>query len=1688
MLKPDLAKQQLEKWKLKSEDEHRAGNHPQPAQAARLPKPLRAIAYDLLDRDEVGKGFDLLDWQARQPRQDAASIELDALPPSKRLRLFEAFFPRLAPQVELAWQFLKASPFPDGPTRKPFRAPRRAEASRPKRRDWLVSMLHIAGIYQCETLTAPWLATWAPHFGESWYQDEIGKLLAAVIDSGGPKGNEVFDILAQSLRNEHEIGGMGRHVVRALLLSSRADGWELIEKTLLAAQRQEGLRQSILETIDEAHPQAFRRMLHLIQEHALARFSSVVRAVDVWFGYGWNSVSTGTVNATIARVLELLDDQTARQRALDGKDAENAFLALWSIAFEDAHAAIPAAARLLEHAKVEHRFVAATHLSQIGLPETHAALLPALADVDLRVAWCALGGLTGSVISGNCDATGTDLFDRLERLYERLPEKPSPTKPLVWPWTVLSLDRRIITRVMLNVLGDRPPTRLLPYLPSLDPYARKAVIGLLAEQRKWDRLTRSSLLDLAGDAGSDVRQASYTALAKQPLQRGEAEQLEAYLTRTASDLRRGVIGLIAKQKDTDALASADRLLAAKHTLQRLAGLELLRQLAEADRQRKLCHERAASYRASRKQLTQGELTQLAAIDEAGRERITLDNALGLMNPAERSPIVPPRKRRVLFITDAAIACMKNLDDLIHAERETVVSYEANGRRVEAILGTLSYGFPTPDWRTPPEQCKTPFPLRELWEQWHDRRGKELRDADGLELTRACSWACLPEFQWVCSWQAWAARSPEHRLIADTLCGGHNFVKLRYPMLVRDALIWLKYLNPAPNEAASLLDAVETSFALVPAKLHDRLVELATATDLELADEANEPDWREQGPFQFWLKMLHLTSRPPQQLIREWQLLRWRDEPVPGARRERPDLSVLKAAYAAGGATQADWFDQLLGPHFPSHYGSFTFNDLRLMTSLRNQHENEAYFRGCPEIRTLVDRCRDRIVEVEVGRGEEATAATLPALNLGSLFGTDTLLRILTALGKQSFKIESSWAGARRLGRAATLTHLAGITYPRPTDTPVDFSAKLGAAVKGGHISEERVLELAFHAPQWSRFIETYLGWPGFSEGLYWFLAHMKYIGETGDQAAVGAGLTPQQIGVADSWKKPSAWDRLIAERTPLSADERREGAVDVGWFQTTYAELTPKRWDAMAQAARYAASAAAAKTARFLAEVLLGKASRKDLITGIRKRFLKENVRLLGLLPLPQGPKRDAEVAERYRVMLEYRRYAKQLSSMTREGALRAVAIGMENLARTAGYPDPLRLEWAMEADSVKDLARGSVSAKHGGIAVTLEIDDRAQPQLTVSRNGKELKNIPPEIKKKDKNIAALAERVVELKRQSSRMRQSLEQAMCRGDSITSAELVQLSQHALLAPLLTRLVLAGDGVLGYPDKGGKALRDHRGKLEPIKKTETLRIAHSHDLLATGEWDAWQHECFRADRVQPFKQVYRELYVVTKQEKSDGTLSRRYAGQQVNPTQANALWGQRGWNVKDGVWKTFYDLGITAFVGFNDGITTPLEVEGLTIETVQFQERIATQPMKLLAVPPRIFSEVMRDLDLVVSVAHRGEVDPEASASTVEMRGNLLRETCQLLQFKNVRIKQNHALVDGELGQYSVHLGSAVVHKLPGGSLCIVPVHAQHRGRLFLPFADDDPKTAEVISKVLLLARDAEIQDPVILDQLRNRGV
>lgn len=92
-------------------------------------------------------------------------------------------------------------------------------------------------------------------------------------------------------------------------------------------------------------------------------------------------------------------------------------------------------------------------------------------------------------------------------------------------------------------------------------------------------------------------------------------------------------------------------------------------------------------------------------------------------------------------------------------------------------------------------------------------------------------------------------------------------------------------------------------------------------------------------------------------------------------------------------------------------------------------------------------------------------------------------------------------------------------------------------------------------------------------------------------------------------------------------------------------------------------------------------------------------------------------------------------------------------------------------------------------------------------------------------------------------------------------------------------------------------------------------------------------------------------------------------------------------------------------------------------------------------------------------------------------------TLPLFKLKNVTLQKSHALIEGARADYSVHLGSGVVHVQGGAMIGLLPVYSQHKGKLFLPFVDDDPKTSQILSEILLLAEDSKIKDPFILRQI-----
>jgi hypothetical protein len=1628
----------------------------------KLPDKLAAIGRGLLERDAAG--HPIKDWKKRRAAVADANKAMHKLPARDRERLFAAFWPKLARNVEAAWQLCARLPYEVGYERRGFRAPDEPGLAATAREAWFRRLLNELDGYDPDVT---WVAAWAPYLGHGG-SDAVGVLLAAAIDTGGPDGEAVYNVLTESARGEHEVGAMGRHVTRALLVCSKPEAWEFVEKVLLAAQRQEGLRQVILETIDEAHPQAFRRMVRLILDNNLLRFSATVRAVDVWFGLNWDALTPAKLRDALTHFVTYLDDAAARAEALKKATGEPLYLALWAASFEDAPAGVPAAAALLADKKVERRFVAARFLEQLDLPAARKALVPAIDDADLRVALTALEAIT----SEEDEAKKLGLFEPIKRLLPRMPEHGVNLPELVWPWAEVDANVHDVADHLADYRGDRPLAELIPFLKQMSSWRRGRLLEELAKGKHIDGPVRQLLFDCLAERDDWVRRRALEALKKATISEAEAEKVEVLLARKGGP-RHEALNLLKKQPLTAVLASADRLLASKKAPQRLAGLELLRQLVESKKGVAACRERAEKYQTTRKAVDEHEQLQLDAILDIKRVVPTLDDALGLLDRSKMTPPTPPQDRKALLMTPAAVELLTALDNLVakHAETPIRLPDRDEDDPEELLLGNVGWRFPSPAWDANLETERQRLPLREVWEKFFAERPKKTRDKDGFEALRAMVLLDIDEDD-VETWRDEAKKRRWLKPINEALLAGQKQPDLKYHPIVIDLVRWLIRLNPPPGLVDFLLDATETSFALVPAN---------QVGWLPGPKDDDEP-WRELSQFQQWQgeatqyfqHRRHVIPWSPEQVARLYRLLRWRDEPAPGLPRDRADFDLVLHAYEGGAATESDILDHMLGPRENTYWRAF--HALQTMTSRRPPE----ICAQRPELAALAERCRQRVLQVELARGELETAATDAARNLGAVFGLDLLFQLMTLLGKKPFD-------RRTYGdsRATVLSRLIRVCFPQEADTPDAFVARARAAVKAEQLTEERLLELAFFAPQWLPHVSRYFGWQGFEEGVWWFLAHMPG-GREGVVEDDTPGPDDDDFDDDDEDGAPrrlSAWDRILQGRSTLTEEERDEGQVDVGWFHRTFELVGKKRWERLAAAAKFGCDDQSHRKAILLADVLRGKASRRELIAQVRNVRLRESARLLGLLPLARADKREADLTQRYKILQEYRRYARSLSPMSRDDAVRAAEVALENLARTAGYPDRTRLEWAMDAREIADLAAGPVSVTADGVTVTLTLDDQAQPEVSVRRGDKPLKAIPPKVRKVPK-VAELTERKADLRRQASRMRYSLEAMMVRGDVFTGKELVQILAHPQLRPLLSRLVLLGEKGRGFPTPEGRALTDQREKARPIGPEEKLRVAHPFDFLAAGDWSEWQAYCFRTERVQPFKQVFRETYVVTQAERTAGTTSTRYAGHQVNPAQSMALFGARGWSTRDDVTKTFHDAGLIAEVSFRYGGYTPLEVEGRTLEGVSFRRRGDWQELPLEQVPPRLFSEVMRDLDLVVSVAHVGGVDPEASASTVEMRAALLRETCALVGIRNYEVKANHVLIDGKLGKYSVHLGSSSVHRLPGGSVCIIAVPAQHRGRLFLPFADDDPRTAEVLSKVLLLARDHEIQDPTILQQLR----
>ena len=488
-------------------------------------------------------------------------------------------------------------------------------------------------------------------------------------------------------------------------------------------------------------------------------------------------------------------------------------------------------------------------------------------------------------------------------------------------------------------------------------------------------------------------------------------------------------------------------------------------------------------------------------------------------------------------------------------------------------------------------------------------------------------------------------------------------------------------------------------------------------------------------------------------------------------------------------------------------------------------------------------------------------------------------------------------------------------------------------------------------------------------------------------------------------------------------------------------------------------------------------------LAGMLGKLSQEHIRVWGMVPL-----RDtADVRERFDFFKGVGKQASKLFGSERSANVRdAGAAALVQLAHNAGFADVTEMEWSLDATSQ---SAQDWNWQQDDYAVELSLV-RFQPQLQVRKAGKTLKSLPPALKK-DAGLAPLLAQWDLLKDQGKRYRIAMENLMVSGRALAPEQLRELSNLPMARQLLTALYLqTADGELGLLDDSLTQLRllDADGTLaeavHPVQRP--LAIAHAHSMLALGRLIACQRHVVQSALVQPFKQAFRECYVLTPAEREARDVSRRFEGRRVKTSVLGAILSARGWRIDgsdfDFVARKRLAPDMAVELSLPDVYQFLTQEEATVLGEISFTRQ--GEPMALEEAPPLGFSEAMRDLDLVITA---GAADSdEHSAEVQQARVALVGALLPSLGLKNVSVEGHHAIIQGQRASYRLHLGTAVIHVIPAGYLCIVPADKASQKAVALPFVDDDQRTSEVLSKLLLLSADDKIKDPSILAQIEGR--
>ncbi|ALP35949.1 hypothetical protein ASL14_06975 [Paenibacillus sp. IHB B 3084] len=1509
------------------------------------------------------------------------------------------------------------------------------------------------------------------HGNDYRIQETISDWIAYELDNGNP---QVLEALKGIVYGDNQTALLTRAMIKGMLLSHQEENYHMIGELLAAAKLQEGLRQSIVEQMDEGTPEALVYLLKVIIDQGFIRYSSVVRALAVWTGMGLESANQRVVRQLIEQAYEALTKSELRQEWLTSANANEVYMSLWATAVHEERDLYGQVRQVMEQGAPYQKIVALYVLSNSENKDVRLGIAREyLNETDPELQYWVLTNYTsnyfyewvegGTVADRIVKVVRTPLlknkeerrkdFERLHALFEQMKkgESTEPSKVLDFV-NVYHRSDAPIQKMLYLVSYDMDATwigEIVALKDQISPDLRGELLNHFV-QNPDDTVQREFIFSSLSDKSMSIREFAVAKAHKLTLAEEEMQQMEGLLKLKTGSLRQSVIGVLLVQPDKSLNGSLERLLRAKAELQRLGGLEILTKIY-ADPERAEQYETLQPLADIIQQPTAKEEQLLSKLGQ--EDAYTGTNGFGLYEPAakeawlEQQPDLGDFRLSDVFVgsLEKMKQFLSGLNELVHQHRDVEYTAEYYSGYKETLL--IGANFRTVRLAQPNEEAVSMLSLYPLHEEWSrylqesDMEASELLELVLYDRLESMDQTLDRYYRYFSNHNMDYSELSKHKLLEGWR---KDFAEQMYPLdRINEMQRWIAELTY--NDQVSTL--INAYFLDTPGDKTFDTIDFSLNTLMQAMSKDRPAE--DMG-------MLHLLSSP-------WIGLEkgrvYDDESFKRFFHTFVNYNELAGvlnhfyspleledyfkAYEKGLIGVGEVYRELLA-------GSDSRRHMSSLTNARN-----TWIASNPEFLEIRRTVIDRLLEVELVRGDLPTEATPKVMGLSRIEGMDYFLRILDGLDKETFVRGYVYGYGDRITKKESFSHLLKACYPRDGEDSFLLKEKLSNA----KITDKRLLEAAMYAPQWIEIVADYLGWEGLRSAAWYFHAH------------INEGFSAEK-------------ETIVAHYSPIAPQDFNDGAFDIHWFHEAYETLGEERFDLLYDCAKYISAGANHRRSQLFADATLGKLKLNEMKKSVEDKRNKEHLLTYSLIPLVKPPEPD--VRERYDFIQKFLEQSKKFGAQRKASEALVSRIALGNLARNAGYDDVTRLVWDMEARKLEDLrSYFEPHALEEATTIQLVIDEEGTAEIEIVSKGKALKSIPARFKK-DEYVAALKELKGDLVDQYRRARKELERSMESGTAFMMKELTGLLGNPVLAPLVRTLVFKAGDRLGYFNEDTSGLADPSGQQYPVGEEDKLIIAHPLHLYESGRWSDFQKDLFDRQIRQPFKQVFRELYLPNADERASAIVSRRYAGHQVQPNKTVALLKGRQWTVsyEEGLQKVYYAENLIANLYAMADWFSPADTEAPTLEMIQFFDRTTYKSVPLEEVPPVLFSEVMRDVDLVVSVAHVGGVDPEASLTTIEMRSVIVQESLRLLKISNVRLDGNYARVDGSLGEYAVHLGSGGVYKQAKGALHIIPVHSQHRGRIFLPFLDEDPRTAEILSKIVLLAEDQKIKDPQILTQLQ----